>query len=179
MDYWLQKSSSKALLLEQIYEWGHARSRLLQSWPLQQAISTPHLLLSLWKSEKRTRCFWFNGAISAAIAELITPQRGGLISFLSPMSCPHPPPPCASSSMHLLLIKSWFDLIHSPGSKLLAFFFQLCHFIAILDIHHSWCKESGESIWSALGKERRMEKMVKVEWALLFWLWEDTRPAQL
>ena len=47
MDNWLQKSLSKALFMEQIYEWEYAHSRLLQSWPLQQAISTTQLLLNL------------------------------------------------------------------------------------------------------------------------------------
>lgn len=106
-------------------------------------------------------------------------QLRGVVS-LHPCPLSHPPPPCAHSGVHLLFIKCWLDSIHLPGSKLLVFFSpQLSLFIAELDIHHSWDKESSVSIQSGMGKEKRMKEMHKVKQALLFWLWKDTESAQL
>lgn len=137
---------------------------------LYSNLLAPPTFCSASRSQKNTLGV-SDSVVQFQLRLLSSPWLEGVVSF-HPCPPSHPPPPRASSGMYLLFIRSWFDSIRLPRNMLLAFFFQLSHFIAILDIHHSWCKGSGESMRSGMEKERRMEKMNKMKWCLLFWLWK-------
>lgn len=141
-----------------MYEWEYAHSRIYRAG-LYSKLWVPPTFSSACRSQKNTLGV-SDSEVQLQLQFLSSLWLKAMISFL-PCRLSHPSPPPARSGMHLLFIKSWSDLVRLPRSILLAFFFQLSHFIAVLDIHYSWCKELVRAFGQGWGKREGWKRWLR------------------